>query len=295
MKRSYPHILGRGALQEENQAVLTEDTQYDYTLKRTTIFKCRIQLQQQKQPCKDLLRSAQNNSKDSKPKYHTLRSPRSRCPHSESGPQHGCLHTKPVGRGAPQKTPRALAPKSPCRAHPPLRWSHNSPTQTCTSGPHLQKQQQQQQRVQKSADTEEGSFLKLLEAFPHSPVMQAVKSAPHATCRMAFPCSFSTLFGCRYEAWSPCPSWPTILAPPWTFLKKGVGKVPCSETKTTGFHISRPDRRVDTHRPCVQLLFHCHHCKVTLACTHVLGAAASFKSVYLLGGELPSPPEVHLS
>lgn len=58
-------------------------------------------------------------------------------------------------------------------------------------------------------------------SFPHPPVTQAVKSAPHATCRMAFPCSFSTFLGCRYEAWSPCPSWPTILAPPWTFWWEG--------------------------------------------------------------------------
>lgn len=53
--------------------------------------------------------------------------------------------------------------------------------------------------------------------------------------------------------------------------------------------------QIDTHSPRIQLLFHRHHRKVTLACTHVLGTAASFKHVHLLGGELPSAPEVHLS
>lgn len=63
----------------------------------------------------------------------------------------------------------------------------------------------------------------------HLPVTQAVKSAPHATCRIAFPISFSTFFGCRYEAWSPCPSWPTILAPPCTFW--GWKKFPVVQQK----------------------------------------------------------------
>lgn len=145
--------------------------------------------------------------------YHTLHSPRRRCPHSESGLPRGCLHTKPDGRAAPQKTPKALAPKSPCRTHPPLRCSRNSLTRTCTSGPHLQKQQKK--RVQNVSLREKVAVF--AGSFHHSPVIQAVKSAPHATCRMAFPASFSTLFGCRYEEWSPCPSWPTILAPLWTF------------------------------------------------------------------------------
>lgn len=96
--------------------------------------------------------------------YHTLRSPRSRCPHSESGPLHGCLHMKPDGPAAPQKTPKALAPKSPCRAHPPLQCSHNSLTQTCTSGPHLQKRQQQ--KGLQSVLAEKGFlYLKFQEVF----------------------------------------------------------------------------------------------------------------------------------
>ncbi len=57
------------------------------------------------------------------------------------------------------------------------------------------------------------------ERVVRSPVMQAVKSAPQDTCRMALPCRRSTLRGCRYEAWSPWPSWPTIFAPPWTLCR----------------------------------------------------------------------------
>lgn len=70
--------------------------------------------------------------------YHTLRSPRSRCPHYESGPPHGCLHTTPVELGAPQKTSKALVPKPPCPTHSPRQYNHNSLSQTCTSGLHLQ-------------------------------------------------------------------------------------------------------------------------------------------------------------
>lgn len=124
--------------------------------------------------------------------------------------------------------------------------------------------------------------------------MQAVKSAPHATCRMAFPCSFSTFFGCRYEAWSPCPSWPTILAPHWTFWREDWEKFLLVKHKTTGSCRSLPQWRIDTHSPGIQLLFHSHHCEVTLPCTHMLGTAASFKCVNFLGGELPSAPGVHL-
>ncbi len=57
------------------------------------------------------------------------------------------------------------------------------------------------------------------ERVARSPVTQAVKSAPQDTCRMALPCRRSTLRGCRYEAWSPWPSWPTIFPPPWTLCR----------------------------------------------------------------------------
>lgn len=51
---------------------------------------------------------------------------------------------------------------------------------------------------------------------------------------------------------------------------------------------------LSTHGPGVKLLLHCHHRKVTLACTHVLRSAATFKHVHFLGGVLAATPEVHL-
>lgn len=51
---------------------------------------------------------------------------------------------------------------------------------------------------------------------------------------------------------------------------------------------------LSTHGPGVKLLLHRHHRKVTLACTHVLRTAATFKHVHFLGGVLAATPEVHL-
>lgn len=52
--------------------------------------------------------------------------------------------------------------------------------------------------------------------------------------------------------------------------------------------------QVATHGPRVKLLLHRHHGKVALACTHVLGTAATFKHVHFLGGVLATTPKVQL-
>lgn len=162
--------------------------------------------------------SAHDSSTYSNPMYHTLHSPTRRSLRCGSAPPRGCRRMTPDGQGAHRKTPEELAPKPHFPARLPRRCSRNSQTQTCTSGLRLLNQQRS---WGKPCDL----------CYPvvtgHSPVTQAVKSDPHATCRMAFPWSFSTLFGCRYDAWSPCPSWPTILAPLWTFCRQGWGGV-CS-------------------------------------------------------------------
>lgn len=95
-----------------------------------TIPPCWLNLEQEKKHSRAC--------KPNKPMYHTLHSPRSRCRRSVIGPPRGCLRRKPDGRAAPRRTPETPAPVPPCRARPPLRCSRNSPTRTCTSGPHLQ-------------------------------------------------------------------------------------------------------------------------------------------------------------
>ena len=131
--------------------------------------------------------------------YRAPRIPRSRFPHAGSAPPRGCPRRTPGARAAPRRTAaaRAPAPEGPCRS--PRPGSRSSPSQTCTSGPRLGRERERRGPPVsgKLALAVNNNITFHIRRPPDAPVTQAVKSAPHATCRMALPWRHSTFLGCR--------------------------------------------------------------------------------------------------